>query len=61
MARRATLTVSLTAHQRKFIGRRVSSGGYQSASEVVREALRLLERRDGAPAAAPSAHGGKKP
>lgn len=38
--------VSLTAHQERFISRKVKSGRYLSASEVVREALRLFEERD---------------
>ena len=31
---------------RKFVASKVESGRYHSASEVVREALRLLEERD---------------
>jgi antitoxin ParD1/3/4 len=38
--------VSLTAQQDKFIDKMLSSGRYGSASEVVREALRLLEQED---------------
>src|SRR5207248_1854498 len=37
MANRITLNVSLTPELEKFIDARVSSGRYQSASEVVRE------------------------
>jgi antitoxin ParD1/3/4 len=36
--------VSLTLEHARFIAERVASGGYQTASEVVRTALRLLER-----------------
>lgn len=45
MARR-TLNVSLTAELEALIAQRVESGRYLSASEVVREGLRLLEERD---------------
>jgi antitoxin ParD1/3/4 len=41
-----TLNVSLTPHLENFIHQTVSSGRYQSASEVVRSALRLLEERE---------------
>ena len=37
------MNVSLTKHQKDFIKARLRSGQYQSASEVVREALRVLE------------------
>ena len=45
MARRENISVSFTPHQAEFIAGCVASGRYQSASEVVREALRLLEDR----------------
>nr|MBA3726766.1 type II toxin-antitoxin system ParD family antitoxin [Armatimonadota bacterium] len=38
--------VSLTPELQRFIAEKVSSGRYRSASEVVREALRFLERSD---------------
>src|SRR5262245_37752921 len=41
-----TLNVSLTPHLEAFIHQTVTSGRYQSASEVVRTALRLLEERE---------------
>jgi antitoxin ParD1/3/4 len=41
-----TLNVSLTPHLEQFIHDTVSSGRYQSASEVVRTALRLMEDRE---------------
>jgi antitoxin ParD1/3/4 len=41
-----TLNVSLTPHLESFIHQTVSSGRYQSASEVIRTALRLLEERE---------------
>ena len=40
------MNVSLTAELEKFVTAKVESGRYNSASEVVREALRLLEEHD---------------
>lgn len=40
------MNVSLTPELEKFIANKVSSGRYQTASEVVREGLRLLEEHD---------------
>jgi|SRR4051812_34506277 antitoxin ParD1/3/4 len=37
------MNVSLTKRQKNFVQEKVRSGNYQSASEVVREALRVLE------------------
>lgn len=45
-----TRNVSLTEHQDRFVGEIVAGGRYQNASEVVREALRLLEHREAADA-----------
>uniref|UniRef100_Q01ZX4 Putative transcriptional regulators, CopG/Arc/MetJ family n=1 Tax=Solibacter usitatus (strain Ellin6076) TaxID=234267 RepID=Q01ZX4_SOLUE len=42
------MNVSLTPELEKFVGAKVKSGRYNSASEVVREALRLLEQHDSA-------------
>ena len=44
MAKRKNISVSFTPHQAEFLARCVASGRYLSASEVVREGLRLLER-----------------
>jgi antitoxin ParD1/3/4 len=41
---RTSLNVSLTPELERFIVASVGSGRYQTASEVVRAALRLLER-----------------
>jgi antitoxin ParD1/3/4 len=41
-----TLNVSLTPHLEQFIQQTVRSGRFQSASEVVRTALRLLEQQE---------------
>jgi antitoxin ParD1/3/4 len=40
------MNVSLTPELDNFVAGKVESGRYNSASEVVREALRLLEERD---------------
>jgi antitoxin ParD1/3/4 len=40
------MNVSLTPKLEEFVARKVESGRYTSASEVVREALRLLEESD---------------
>ena len=40
------MNVSLTPELEKFVDVKVASGRYTSASEVVREALRLLEEHD---------------
>jgi len=40
------MNVSLTPELEKFVSAKVSAGRYNSASEVVREALRLLEESD---------------
>ena len=46
MASRTTLNISLTPELDAFLQQRVKSGRYQTSSEVVREALRLLERQE---------------
>jgi antitoxin ParD1/3/4 len=40
------MNVSLTPELEKLVDQKVSSGLYQTASEVVREGLRLLKKRD---------------
>jgi antitoxin ParD1/3/4 len=40
------MNISLTPELEKLVAERVASGHYASASEVVREALRLLHERD---------------
>ena len=45
------MNVSLTTELENFVSTKVESGRYNSASEVVREALRLLEEHDLARAA----------
>jgi antitoxin ParD1/3/4 len=42
----ATMNISLTPQLEKLVNDRVKSGLYTSASEVIREALRLLDSRD---------------
>lgn len=46
MATRTTVNVSLTPELNTFLRSRVKTGRYQTTSEVVREALRLLERQE---------------
>ncbi len=40
------MNVSLTPELEEFVSSKVDSGRYTSASEVIREALRLLEEHD---------------
>ena len=40
------MNVSLTPELQKLVQEKVQSGMYYSASEVIREALRLLQERD---------------
>lgn len=44
MPSKHTLNVSVTEHLYRFVEAQVASGGFSTASEVVRAALRLLER-----------------
>lgn len=44
--KQVTRNIALTPHFDRFVRTKVTSGRYQSASEVVREALRLLEERE---------------
>ena len=46
MATRTTVNISLTPELRAFLQSRVKSGRYQTTSEVVREALRLLQYQE---------------
>ena len=41
-----TMNINLTPELEDMVRQKVSSGSYNSASEVVREALRLMERED---------------
>jgi antitoxin ParD1/3/4 len=50
MARQTTLNVSLTPVLRRYVQSKVSSGRYESASEVVRDGLRALQEREQAAA-----------
>ena len=46
MAQAKTQTLSLGEHWNNFIEAHVSQGRYASASELVREGLRLLEEKE---------------
>ena len=46
MANRTTVNISLTPKLDAFLQSRVKSGRYQTTSEVVREAIRLLQRQE---------------
>jgi antitoxin ParD1/3/4 len=46
MSDRNTLNVSLTPQLQRFVQAKLASGRYDSASEVVRTSLRLLETHD---------------
>lgn len=46
MAIRTSMNVSVTPELEKFVTVQVASGRYQSASEVFREGLRLLQERE---------------
>lgn len=41
-----TRNVVLTPHQNQLVDQLVTSGRYQNASEVLREGLRMIERRE---------------
>jgi antitoxin ParD1/3/4 len=41
-----TRNINLTDHLDRFVARQVASGRYSNASEIVREALRLLEAEE---------------
>lgn len=46
-----TRNINLTDSQDRFVAQALSSGRYQNASEVVRDGLRMLERREAEDAA----------
>jgi antitoxin ParD1/3/4 len=46
MAVRTSLNVSLTPELDQFVQERVATGRYQTASEVIRDGLRLLENQE---------------
>lgn len=50
MSRHSTLNVSLTGKLEKYVRSKLDSGGYESASEVIREDLRALQEREQAAA-----------
>lgn len=42
------MNISLTPQLSKYVNKRVASGQYTSASELVRESLRLMQKQDAA-------------
>ena len=46
LGKNRAMNVSLTEPMEKFVRQKVAVGEYETASEVVREALRLLRQRD---------------
>jgi antitoxin ParD1/3/4 len=46
MSKRATLNVSLTRDLSRYVEQQVHSGRYQSASDMVKDGLRMLRDRD---------------
>lgn len=46
MPTRKTMNISITPAQERFVNRKVKAGQYQTASEVIRDGLRLLETRE---------------
>jgi antitoxin ParD1/3/4 len=46
MSSRTTVNISLTPELTAFLQSRLATGRYQTTSEIVREALRLLERHE---------------
>lgn len=52
MGAHASLNITLPPELQEFIDSRLSSGRYQTAGEVIREGLRLLEERERASEAA---------
>ena len=46
MTTRKTMNVSLTPELERSVAERVASGRYRTASEVIRAALRLLEKEE---------------
>jgi antitoxin ParD1/3/4 len=46
MSRRISQSISLTPELNRFVQAQVASGRYQTASEVIRDGLRLLQERN---------------
>ncbi|WP_376967702.1 type II toxin-antitoxin system ParD family antitoxin (plasmid) [Azospirillum sp. A26] len=57
MARRISQSISLTRELDCFIRAEVASGRYQTASEVIRDALRRLQEQEGPHRGDPSIQG----
>jgi antitoxin ParD1/3/4 len=46
MSKRSTLQVSLTPELQRLVNDKIATGLYESASDVVRDGLRMIEQRD---------------
>ena len=46
MPRNSTMSISVTPRHQRLIQAKLATGGYDTPSEIVREALQLLEKRD---------------
>ncbi|HVT87892.1 MAG TPA: type II toxin-antitoxin system ParD family antitoxin [Tepidisphaeraceae bacterium] len=46
MANRTTINISLTPQLQQLMNEKLASGNYGSASELVRDGLRLIDQRD---------------
>jgi antitoxin ParD1/3/4 len=45
-SKQTTRNIALTPHFHKFVRDKIDSGRYQTASEVVRESLRIMEQQE---------------
>ncbi len=60
MPTRKTMNVSMTPELERSVSDRVASGRYRTASEVVRAALRLLDKEEPLHPVRPQAWGGER-
>ncbi|MGI4764395.1 MAG: type II toxin-antitoxin system ParD family antitoxin [Janthinobacterium lividum] len=60
MPTRKTMNVSITPELERSVAARVAAGRYRTASEVVRAALRMLDREEPLDGTRPSAQHGER-